>query len=46
MHIIIAAAEVNPLITGFDKKFTIKPIFNKPKRNWIAPIVRANNIAI
>ena len=43
--IIIAAADVNPLITGFDKKLTKKPSLKIPKANCISPIRNANRIA-
>ena len=41
----IAAAEVKPLITGFDKKLTKKPSLKTPKDNCISPIIKANSIA-
>ena len=44
--IIIAAADVNPLITGLDKKDTINPIRNIPISNCIAPIRNAKRMAI
>ena len=44
--IIIAAPEVKPLITGFDRKETKKPIFKTPNITWIIPTNSDNNIAI
>ena len=40
-----AAADVNPLIMGRDKKFTTNPALRKPSNNWMLPIINARPIA-
>ena len=44
--IISAAAEVNPLMTGVDKKLTKNPILNIPSTNCRQPTNNANTIAM
>ena len=44
--IIIAAAEVNPDITGFERKLTKNPILKNPSIICIEPIKKAKNIAM
>jgi len=36
----MAAAEVNPLMTAWDKKFTINPARKSPRQNWITPTIK------
>jgi hypothetical protein len=35
-----AAAAVNPITTGLDRKFTTKPARKKPSPAWTAPTIR------
>jgi hypothetical protein len=42
--IIIAADEVKPAITGWDKKFTKNPNLNTPIDNCMLPTKKASNI--
>jgi hypothetical protein len=41
----IAAAEVNPLMTGREMKFETTPSRRRPSASWIAPLIRARRSA-
>ena len=42
----IAAADVNPLIMGLDRKLTRNPALKRPRVNCIIPIIKASKIAM
>ncbi len=41
----IAAALVNPAMTGWERKLTITPSLNTPRPSWITPTSRASMMA-
>ena len=42
----MAAAEVKPLMTGRERKSTKKPILSTPRSNWIDPMNKARKMAM
>ena len=41
----MAAALVKPMITGWDSRLTMAPMRNRPRASWMTPTIKASRMA-